>query len=412
MSIKKYVDESWDFRRSETKTHTHCFHSYPAMMIPQIAARLLGNYGQTARYVLDPFCGTGTSLVEANLRGISAFGVDLNPLACLIATAKTTFIGLQKLDLYLKNFNDFLFAARFKDEHAQIELPVFANIDFWFSKAVQRDLAIIKKYIAEIVESDVQNFFKVGFSETVRQVSWTRNGEFKLYRMNEQSLARFQPDVFGTMEAKLARNRKGLATFNAEKKNSETKVVRANSSEMIFDSEFDLVLTSPPYGDSRTTVAYGQFSRLSNQWLDFENVKSLDNDLLGGKTSKDPTKFESKVLRETIEKVADADEKRALEVASFYADYKSSIKNIARAVHRKGFACFVVGNRKVKGVSLPTDEITVDFFAENNFRHLKTIVRNIPNKRMPSKNSPTNTIGAKDNTMTQEFVVILQKSAY
>lgn len=409
--MKKYVDESWDFRRSDTKTYTHCFHSYPAMMIPQIAGRLLEKYGQNARRVLDPFCGTGTSLVEANLRGVSAFGIDLNPLACLVATAKTTVINLQKLDLYLKNFNDFLFAARFNGVKSEIELPAFPNIDFWFDKNIQRDLAIVKKYVSEIAETDVQNFFKVAFSETVRETSWTRNSEFKLYRMNEKQLERFQPDVFGTVEAKLARNRKGLKSFAENRKPSETTVVRSSSSETLFDSEFDLILTSPPYGDSRTTVAYGQFSRLSSQWLDFENIKSLDNDLLGGKATKDSYNFESKVLRETLEKVADADEKRASEVASFYIDYRSSIKNVASTVRKNGFACYVVGNRKVKGISLPTDEITIDFFAENNFRHVETIIRNIPNKRMPSKNSPSNVVGAKDNTMTQEFIVVLQKSA-
>jgi len=409
--MRKYIDESWDFRRSDTKTYTHCFHSYPAMMIPQIAGRLLEKYGRQARRVLDPFCGTGTSLVEANLRGVSAFGVDLNPLACLIATAKTTVINLQKLDLYLKNFNDFLFTARFNGVKSEIELPAFPNIDFWFAAPVQQDLAIVKKYVAEIAETDVQNFFKVAFSETVREVSRTRNSEFKLYRMTEKQLDRFQPDVFGTIEAKLARNRKGLESFAVDRKPSETTVVRKGAREMLFDSDFDLILTSPPYGDSRTTVAYGQFSRLSNQWLDFENVTSLDNHLLGGKTSKESIKFESKVLRETLERVADADEKRASEVASFYVDYQNSIKNVARVVRKKGFACFVVGNRKVKGVSLPTDEITIDFFAENNFRHVETIVRNIPNKRMPSKNSPSNVIGAKDNTMTQEFIVVLQESS-
>lgn len=409
--MRKYVDESWDFRRSDTKTYTHCFHSYPAMMIPQVAGRLLEKYGRNARRVLDPFCGTGTSLVEANLRGVSAFGIDLNPLACLVATAKTTVINLQKLDLYLKTFNDFLFAARFNGVKSEIELPAFPNIDFWFDKNIQRDLAIVKKYVSEIAETDVRNFFKVAFSETVRETSWTRNSEFKLYRMNEKQLERFQPDVFGTVEAKLARNRRGLKSFAEDRKPSETTVVRNSSSEALFDSEFDLILTSPPYGDSRTTVAYGQFSRLSSQWLDFENVKSLDNNLLGGKTSKDSFNFESKVLRETLERVADADEKRASEVASFYIDYRNSIKNVASTVGKNGFACYVVGNRKVKGISLPTDEITVDFFAENNFRHVETIVRNIPNKRMPSKNSPSNVVGAKDNTMTQEFIVVLQKSA-
>jgi DNA modification methylase len=63
----KVLDESWDFRKSNTKEFTHCFHQYPAMMIPQVARRIIDNYGHKSKILFDPYCGTGTSLVEANL---------------------------------------------------------------------------------------------------------------------------------------------------------------------------------------------------------------------------------------------------------------------------------------------------------------------------------------------------------
>jgi len=97
----KYKDYSWDFRDSDTKELTHCFHAYPAMMIPQIPRRLLQKYGSSAKTLFDPYCGSGTSLVEANVKGINAIGTDLNPLARLIAKTKTTPIDIQTLDLYL-----------------------------------------------------------------------------------------------------------------------------------------------------------------------------------------------------------------------------------------------------------------------------------------------------------------------
>jgi hypothetical protein len=75
-----------------------------------------------------------------------------------------------------------------------------------------------------------------------------------------------------------------------------------------------------------------------------------------------------------------------------------------------GFACYVVGNRTVKGLNIPTDEITAQLFEENNFTHIETIVRNIPNKRMPSKNSPSNVVGATASTMKNEFIVVCQKN--
>jgi len=75
----KYSDFSWDFREADTKRFTHCYHSYPAMMIPQIAERLLVKYGMNSKILFDPYCGTGTSLVEANLKNIHAIGTDINP---------------------------------------------------------------------------------------------------------------------------------------------------------------------------------------------------------------------------------------------------------------------------------------------------------------------------------------------
>jgi len=101
----KYRDNTWDFRTANTKPYTHCFHSYPAMMIPQVAGRVLDEFGKNAKILFDPYCGTGTSLVEANIRNIDAIGTDINPLARLIAKVKTTVISLELLDTYLKDFN-------------------------------------------------------------------------------------------------------------------------------------------------------------------------------------------------------------------------------------------------------------------------------------------------------------------
>jgi len=408
----KYIDYSWDFRQANTKTFTHCYHNYPAMMIPQIAERILTKYGADSHLLFDPYCGTGTSLVEANLKGINAIGTDLNPLARLIAKTKTAKINLQVLDLYLKDFNDYSFNLIFDLHRVSVVIPEIKNIDFWFDKTVQEKLAIIKTFIDKIEDENVSNFFKIAFSETVRESSFTRNSEFKLFRMTAEQMQKFNPDVFGLMQSKLARNHKGLKAFLEQKQNATSKVYDFNTSNEILHIEeesIDIVVTSPPYGDSRTTVAYGQFSRLANEWLDVENANQVDNDLMGGRKQKQVGSFDSQSLNDSLEKITKTDEKRAKEVSSFYCDYQKSIENVAKTIKKGGYACYVVGNRKVKGEVLPTDEITKDFFANQGFSHIETIIRNIPNKRMPSKNSPTNVIGKKDETMNNEYIVIMQK---
>ncbi|APR82971.1 modification methylase, putative [Minicystis rosea] len=72
-----------------SRAHVHGFHSYPARMHPQTARRLIEGFSRPGDTVLDPFCGSGTVLVEARLAGRGAVGVDANPLAVRLARLKT-----------------------------------------------------------------------------------------------------------------------------------------------------------------------------------------------------------------------------------------------------------------------------------------------------------------------------------
>lgn len=410
----KILDDSWDYRKSNTKEYTHCFHAYPAMMIPQVARRIIENYGRKAKTLFDPYCGTGTSLVEANLKGINAIGTDINPLARLIATTKTTKVDIQVLDLFVHDFMDFLFSISFQVENAKsVVTPNVKNIDFWFSKEIQQQLGILLGYIQNINDPSINNFFRVAFSETVRETSFVKPGEFKLVRSKNP---REKRDVFGIMLAKLSRNKQGLIEFiQACKGNARTTVHGFNTvdsipANIIQANTIDLVVTSPPYGDSRTTVAYGQYSRLANEWLGFEGANQVDNLSMGGNRRKHNRIFRSELLNDVIATIHKEDDNRVRDVIAFYEDYEKCIRHISATMRKGAFACYVVGNRTVKGVKIPTDEITAELFEENDFSHVETIVRNIPNKRMPSKNSPSNIAGVTAPTMKNEFIVICQKN--
>jgi len=386
-------------------------------MIPQVAKALLDEYGKNASRLFDPYCGTGTSLIEANLKGIDAIGTDLNPFARLLAKVKTTPIEIQTLELHLENFYNYLFKFRFGFKNLNsIELPSFPRIDYWFSKKVKEKLAIIKQYIDYIENDDVADFFKVAFSQTIRDCSWTRNNEFKLYKMSPEQIRSFKPDAFGVFETILGKNYEGLKDYmNIKKNNSIADIFNFNTikhipNKVLKDESVDIIITSPPYGDSATTVAYGQFSALSNQWLGYmENGRKLDHDLMGGQKLKYFHKFNSEVLNDDIGKIADIDKKRALEVVSFYKDYERSIKNISLKMKKGGYACFVVSNRTVKGNILNTDVITKDFFIKYGFNHINTFNRKISSKRMPRRNSSLGVAGKTSPLMNTESIVVMQK---
>jgi DNA modification methylase len=410
---RKYTDEAWDFTKADTKAYTHCLHNYPAMMIPQIARELLNRYGTPNGWVLDPYCGTGTSLVEASMFGMNSVGCDINPLVRLIATAKTTPMALQVLEGYLNDLNNSIFQVGFFGTVPPTPIPDVLNLANWFSKDVTERLSFLRASINAIEDEAVRNFCWVAFSETVRECSYTRNGEFKLHRMPTQKMEAFQPDVFGIFQRKLIRNRRGFEAYLDKRKDVDVFISGTNTAnreppENQPSKGFDLVITSPPYGDSQTTVAYGQFSRLSADWIGLPNSRKVDRMSMGG--NKKASRLCHSPVDSAIEAIRSVDEKRARQVEAFYIDLESSINAVAPLLAKGSTICYVVGNRRVKGVTLPTDEFISFAFGKHGFLHEETIVRNIPNKRMPKKNSPSNIVGQTDVTMHEENIVICQRS--
>jgi SAM-dependent methyltransferase len=76
-----------------TQAHVHGFHSYPARLHPLTARRLVEGFSRPEATVLDPFCGSGTVLVEARLTGRRALGIDVNPLAIELSGLKANGPG-------------------------------------------------------------------------------------------------------------------------------------------------------------------------------------------------------------------------------------------------------------------------------------------------------------------------------
>ncbi len=402
---ERYRDESFDYAQANTSWGVHGIHPYPAMMIYPIARRLLVELSDEGDTVFDPFMGSGTVLVESLLHNRYAYGIDINPLAVLLARAKTTPLKTASL---LEALRGLLYGPE-KGNHIA---PKFFNIDYWFKENVIEALSLLLGKIEALDDPTVRTFFEVSFSETVRHCSNTRNGEFKLVRI--KNLDEHKPDVLGIFGRIASRNIEKLS--ETYKKSITTWVrilegdIRAPAKE-IAPGSIALILTSPPYGDSKTTVAYGQFSRLSLQWLGYSKV-NIDRESLGGVLSPSlHSNLPSRSLEGVLKRISSMDRKRAREVLSFFTDLNRSLRNLAPLLRHRGHLAIVIGNRRVKGFTIPTDVIIAELCREIGLFHLRTVIRDIPTKRMPRVNSPTNAPGVTDTTMNSEYIVILRKES-
>lgn len=452
----------WDFKEEDTRQYTHGLHNYPAMMVCPISRNII-SIMRTVRPVeslLDPFAGSGTVLVEAKLAGLQAAdGNDINPLALLLTKVKTTNLDLpalrracQKLkddttlfyqahSAFFDGVNDYMErtlkldltsrkgwgedAPRYLEQYCResqmaFRCPSFKNLGYWFKPQVVLLLQLIKEHIEAIEEPAIRDFVYVAFSESIRLVSNRRNGEFKMFRMPAAKVASFTPDVQKEFFSILDRNIEKMRAFNEACPAPATKItIYQNDAARLNDvpdNAYDLIITSPPYGDSRTTVAYGEYSRLSLQWIGLyglteKDIMGIDRSLMGGRKYRSGFAYSlsSPTLEKALEEIRASDLERAGDVYSFYDDLEHSVAATAQKMKSGGYAFWVVGNRTVKNVLLQTDVILSEMAAHYGLRPIYTVDRNIPNKVMPSLNSPTNEAGKKAATMVNEHIVVLRK---
>jgi len=432
----------WTFKKFSTSQFTHGFHTYPARMHPEIAKRLIKKYAtDPKKVVFDPFMGSGGVLVEAILHGNNAIGIDVNPFSEFLSKVKTTPLNAKKLSKIL----DIILEKSTKNVSKQKtpkNAPKDLDLKFWYPKGIPKKLRILKQHIDEMEISEKEkNFFRLCFSLTQRNASFQKRNIYKMYRIKPEKREIHKPDVFKIFSKICTINIENMGDFVNAIKKSSGKAITILGDTRNTEEEFKkykkildkgkahLVVTSPPYGDHSTTVAYGQFSRHPGQWLGLaEPEKFIDVDKigLGGKKKKDFSDLGSPLLDKTLEiiKKKDIESKKIKEensekgkninhydrtgdVFAFFFDLDECFKQISKILKKgESHCCFVVANRRVRRELIPTDKIIVEIAKRHGFRYKETIYRKIINKSFASKNTPENVADYRDETMNDESIVI------
>jgi len=158
----------WDFAAANTRTASHGIHPYPGKFIPQIPRLLIERLApRKGSAILDPFCGSGTTLLEATLKGYPSIGIDSHPLACLIAKVKCTPLPSDATG----TIETIVSSARDSHVRKQFAIPPVPRIDHWFKKDIQEVLASLTTAIDNVAHQDVRDALRVAFSALIVRVS-------------------------------------------------------------------------------------------------------------------------------------------------------------------------------------------------------------------------------------------------
>ncbi|EFO72467.1 hypothetical protein HMPREF9215_0833 [Lactobacillus iners SPIN 2503V10-D] len=382
--INKYPQDYWDFK-GITKSGIHNIGKYPATMVPDMQYQLLSVISKHLNNknisLLDPFCGSGTTLVIAQELGINSVGIDINPYATLLSFVKTHQYNRTDVCDAISIIKNNL------EQESNFPIYDFVNIKKWFRDDIIKSLSQIRHCILLEKNQDIRKFFWICLSEVIFKFSNDRTSTFKLHVLPKEKIDLIEDRCIEYFIKIINDNSKHLNYINMTSSN----IIYGDSSSIInnkLKGEFDIICTSPPYGDNPTTVTYGQASILFLKWIDskdlycsqelLEKYTTIDKISVGGEKRKIINTKDIKSLQDFLGKIS---LKKQAKVINFFEDYYISLKCMKKCLSKSGYLIMTVGNRSVDTVRQPLDNITIEIACKMGLQVVSKFNRNILYKK-------------------------------
>lgn len=358
------------FREYERNIHNIAL--YPCRFIPELPRWAIKRFSKKGDIILDPFIGSGTTFVESMLLGRKCLGIDYNPYARLISKVKSTLIDTKRI-----KSEQFRILNNLDKNKKDIPKPTFKGVDFWFNQGVINALSKLKRQISLINDSDLQDFFNVVFSMTVRKSSYIAPGQILTARRKDWRKIKqlTEKDTLVLFEQISEEYVSYFEEFHKSvDKTTWTKIMGIDAKKIDLSNEInkvDLIVTSPPYINA---MDYIWANRLRLHWLDL--VKN-DEDRLNLYNYEIGTERISKKEYEQIGRVGipEIDKKieeiyyynnsdtqsklRSRVVFRYFIDMKRHFEEAIKVLKKNGRYCLVVGDNTIRKVFVPTSEFLI-----------------------------------------------------
>lgn len=421
--LSSEVDDSWSFKdatRTETSYLTHSYHRYPAKFIPQLAARVIKENSQAGDLVCDPFMGSGTTIVEAIVNGRSGYGTDINPVAVMIAKAKTTPIEPIKLQREVRHVFSYLLAASHVEKGQVLltgasfdyAIPTHERINYWFPEKQKRELAVILARIRAVEDIEIRTFLLCAFSNILKGCSIWMMKSVKPTRDQQKKPASAIQSFTLQTKRMMKKNSELWEIFGGRKAgcvidNSDARKLALK------DNSTTLIVTSPPYV---TSYEYADLHQLTALWLEYaDNLKNFRSKFIGSIQKEDgDLEIYSNLARETVGKLRVKDKREATGAETYFFEMQQCFEEMHRVLKPKGRAAIVIGDTDLKKVEIKNTEIFIQTMEKIGFKTYNIIKRPIPSKILPlTRNEKTGkfarTADADRLAYPTEYIVIMEK---
>lgn len=348
--IKEKLHEiDWDFTGSSAAKGIHSIHPYPAKFIPEIPRTLLDTLPlPEGTAVLDPFCGSGTTLVEAQSKGYPTVGVDLNPIACLISKVKTNTLPSDFVNIA----EECISRAKKNNNEINKEIP---NVNHWFKEDIQHAISVLVSEIDKVEHETTRNGLRLALSSIIVRVS-NQESDTR-YAAIEKNVTK--ENVFSYFLVACQKLSQYLGENLFENKLS-TQIINKSILEVTpsdIKKPIGMVITSPPYPNA---YEYWLYHKYRMWWLGY-NPNEVKTSEIGARA------HYFKKNHQTID------------------DFKLQMDNVmellTKVVVSSGYICFVVGRSIIHGQHYDNSKIIEDLALRHNLSIVAIIDRNIAKHR-------------------------------
>ncbi len=349
--LSKLQKVDWDFPNSNKTDSIHSIHPYPAKFISEIPRNLIKIIGVPKdTWILDPFCGSGATLTEAQLAGIPSLGIDLNPIACLMSRVKTRPLTKSLVPFAEKTISE----AR--NGMTNIDIPDIPNLDHWFKRVVQEEVARLLLAIDLIPheEIEVKEALKLALSSILVKVS-NQDSDTR-YVAVEKNI--HSGDVYQNFLA--ASDRISDAKTSYRPKTWQAKIFQKNILTVTkedISKPVGLVITSPPYPNAYEYWLYHKYRMF---WLGYDPL-AVKKSEIGARA------HYFKKNHPTVE------------------DFKKQMQFLLTLLHNVmvngGHACIIIGRSKIHGEIIDNASIIMKIAEKVGFTTTEILQRKIAENR-------------------------------
>ena len=343
---------NFDFKGADTTYLTHSLHPYPAKFPPQLPNAILKKFGKKGQVVLDPFCGSGTTLVEARLLGFNAIGVDVNGLSSLLSKVKSTPLTADELceiDSFIRQIESEQII--WSKHRPQIKVKQIEGLDHWFQYNVAEEITHILNFINSLENENVRDFLRIVLSSIIVKVS-NQESDTRFAARNKNIEDGF---VFKQFIDKAKEYFTRIAEFS-ELANKDVSLTLLNADSryltMLADESVDIIITSPPYANTYDYYLYHKFRK---RWLDID-VKYAQNNEIGSRR-------EYSSLKKPAEQ--------------WTIDLRKCFEEMYRLLKHDSLAFIVIGDSVIKKQLIKIDEVIKSFVGEIGFEVCNIISTNL-----------------------------------